>query len=179
MVFQGLTTAVLLNLFDVAAHFSPRLWFWTHFTKNLFQNSWLGAIIALSRNISRPTWRSFAAHRLRSAELEPAMLNEPGWYYRKSLNESVIDSLVLDWQNSFAFRLSKSVSAILCCINLWSLPRFALASPESIRFGRVLFWKPNSCFRLREFTSVSKTGLLYAGLDVGDRCFERMSITRS
>jgi len=47
--------AVLLNLFDVAAHFSPRLWFWAHFTKKLFQNSWLGVILALSRNISRPT----------------------------------------------------------------------------------------------------------------------------
>jgi len=49
-----LTTAVLLKHFDVTAHFSPRLWFWVHFTKNLFQNSWLGVIIALSRNISRP-----------------------------------------------------------------------------------------------------------------------------
>jgi len=69
-MWQIQTTAMLLNLFDVAAHFSPRLWFWAHFTKNLFQNSWLGVIIALSRNISRPTWRSFAAHRLRSAELQ-------------------------------------------------------------------------------------------------------------
>ena len=51
------------STFDVAAHFSPRLWFWAHFTKNLFQNSWLGVIIALSRNISRPTWRSFAANQ--------------------------------------------------------------------------------------------------------------------
>jgi len=60
---------VLLNLFDVAAHFSPRFWFWAHFTKNLFQNSWLRVIIALSRNISRPTWRRFAAQRLRSTRL--------------------------------------------------------------------------------------------------------------
>jgi len=64
--------AVLLNLFDFAAHFSPRLWFWAHFRKNLFQNSWLGVIIALSRNISQPTWRSFAAARLRSAALKHA-----------------------------------------------------------------------------------------------------------
>ena len=65
-----LSRSVLLNLFDVASHVSPRLWFWAHFTKNLFQNSWLGVIIALSRNISRPTWRSFAPHRLRSAGLD-------------------------------------------------------------------------------------------------------------
>jgi len=45
---------VLLHLFNVAAHFLPRLWFWAYFTRNLFQNSWLGVIIALSRNISRP-----------------------------------------------------------------------------------------------------------------------------
>jgi len=47
--------AVLLNLFDDAAHFLLRLSFWGHFTKNLFQNSLLGVITALSRNISRPT----------------------------------------------------------------------------------------------------------------------------
>jgi len=69
-MWQMQTTAVLLNLSDFAAHFSQRLWFWAHFTKNLFQNSWLNVIIALSRNISRLTWRSVAAHRLRSAELQ-------------------------------------------------------------------------------------------------------------
>ena len=71
--------AVLLNLFDIAAHFSPRLWFWTHLTKHLFQNSWPRVIIALSRNISRLTWRSFAAHRLRSAALEG--LPTLRWFY--------------------------------------------------------------------------------------------------
>ena len=49
-----------------------RDWFWAHFTKNLFQNSWLGVNIALPRNISRPTLRAFATHRLRSAGLEDA-----------------------------------------------------------------------------------------------------------
>ena len=43
--------AVVLNLFDVEAHFSPRLWFWAHFTKNLFQNSWLGIPITSFKNI--------------------------------------------------------------------------------------------------------------------------------
>ena len=43
------SSSVLLNLFDVAAHFSPRLWFWAHFTKNLFQNSWLGVIRRVAR----------------------------------------------------------------------------------------------------------------------------------
>jgi len=52
---------VLLNLFDVAAHFSPRLWFWAHFTKNLFQNSWLGVIIATRRNYCVIS-EHFAAH---------------------------------------------------------------------------------------------------------------------
>ena len=33
------TTAVLLNLFDVMDHFSPRLCFGAHFMKNLFQNN--------------------------------------------------------------------------------------------------------------------------------------------
>ena len=64
---KNILNAVILNLLDVAAHFSPRLWFCAHFTKNLFLNTWLGVIIALSRNVSRSTWRSFAAHRLRSA----------------------------------------------------------------------------------------------------------------
>jgi len=41
---------MLLNLFDVAAHFSPRLWFWAHFTKNLFQNSWLGVIMVVKQS---------------------------------------------------------------------------------------------------------------------------------
>jgi len=71
--------AVLLNLVDAAAPFSPRLWFWAHFTKNLFQNSWLGVIIAFSRNISRPTWRSFAAHRLRSAREARSSLHCKGF----------------------------------------------------------------------------------------------------
>ena len=52
---------MLLNLFDVAAHFSPRLWFWAHFTKNLFQNSWLGVIIATRRNYCVIS-EHFAAH---------------------------------------------------------------------------------------------------------------------
>ena len=33
----------------IAAHFSPRLWFWAHFTKKLFQNSWLGVIMAMKQ----------------------------------------------------------------------------------------------------------------------------------
>jgi len=41
---------VLLNLFDVAAHFSPRIWFWAHFTKTLLQNSWLGVIMAMKQS---------------------------------------------------------------------------------------------------------------------------------
>jgi len=53
--------SVLLNLFDVAAHFSPRLWFWAHFTKDLFQNSWLGIPITFFKKYVSYLG-TFAAH---------------------------------------------------------------------------------------------------------------------
>jgi len=113
---------VLLNLFYVAAHFSPRLLFWAHFTQNVFQNIWLGVIIALSRNISPPTCRSFAAHRWRSTDIKYIFSAVNSWhplFFRASascskfLNVKCIFNTVKTFRATLFFMASASCSKIL------------------------------------------------------------------
>ena len=76
--------AVLLNLFDVAAHFSPRLWFWAHFTKILFQKSWLGVIMATKQSIIYPRNEVAAKQKSVNYILQPIVdvLNEAELFRR-------------------------------------------------------------------------------------------------
>jgi len=74
---------VLLNLFDVAAHFLPRFRFWAHFTKHLFQNSSLGVFIATRRDYCVIS-EHFAAHlkELRGPPVGCGPLVEKRWCMR-------------------------------------------------------------------------------------------------
>jgi len=107
---QGFST-----FFDVAAHFSPRLWFWAHFTKNLFQNSWLGAIIALSQNISWPTWRNFAAHQWATTHrLRSTGLGLVRWFATKLHNSKSFWSICMKFSGLASLHMKNICGKFRC-----------------------------------------------------------------